>query len=129
MHSKIFSNQSNASILYYKLLLQLNLDSSKSHESMVRFPGSHFKVQNYFFYIFNVNKVVCLDIQSFEFFVPVFPQVHTRMSLHQKYFENVDKMGTITNIWPCATGTAYKKNNLQTFSQPQQKLLRDMQFF
>ena len=28
-----------------------------------------------------------------------FPQVHTRMSLHQTYFESFDKMETITNIW------------------------------
>jgi len=35
-----------------------------------------------------------------------FPQVHTCMSLHQKYFEDFDKMATITNIWPYATDTA-----------------------
>jgi len=27
-----------------------------------------------------------------------FPQVHTRLSLHQKYFEMFYKVGTITNI-------------------------------
>jgi len=31
---------------------------------------------------------------SYRFFL----QVQSRMSLHQKYFENFDKMGTITNI-------------------------------
>jgi len=58
-----------------------------------------------------------------------FPQVHTRMSLHQNYFENLDTMATITNIWPYATDTASKKNNKQTYSQSQQHLLRNMHFF
>jgi len=46
-----------------------------------------------------------LFCQNRPFRTVFFPQVHTRMSLHQKYFKNLDKMATITNIWPYATDT------------------------
>jgi len=74
-------------------------------------------------------RIYTLFCQNRPFSTVFFPQVHTRMSLHQKYFERFDKMATITNIWPYATDTAKKKINLQTFSQSQQHLLRNMQFF
>ena len=57
-------------------------------------------------------------------FVPVFSaSAHSYVST-PKFFSTI-----LTNIWPYATDTALKRNNLQTFSQSQQHLLRNMQFF
>ena len=51
------------------------------------------------------------------------PQVHTRMSLHQKCFKTLDQMGTIKTF---GNRHSVKRNNLQTFPQSELYLLRNM---
>ena len=54
--------------LLFTLVIQLKLETSKSHGSIFRLLRCHFQSPKLFCYIFNVNKIACLDIQSFDIF-------------------------------------------------------------